>query len=462
MKRVATVLFLLVHCSASIAQNDDGFVFDDSMFDGADLFETSTEAPGNFRFQLSHQLVGNLSRHSYDTPGGDTDTQHRGLENNRLGLNVRYQNAFASGWLLQASAQARMYLQGDYEHNNPAREDREWRLNELFVQRSGPSNSFSIGRQTIVWGETIGLSVLDVINTAEYRDLTIIDIEDARLNQWLVVWDHFSDAGTWSSFINLYPEFNPVPVPGSPLFPAPPQMGGQALRLGSYDGDRELFELGTRWSRSFTGSDVAVMAARLYENPLRYTAPVDNSNRAQSHINDYTLLGFSTNRALGRLLLTLDIAYSQDVLTSTMEQLEMPDGSIAAMPGLETRDRAGLSTGFEYGITATQQVSMGLQLQRYVGLPADNAAITWLERDTQGLGLLRYSNNLSNDELIVSVTGQTALDGDEILVNLAADWRLSDALEASAQLILTRASSDSELYFLHRDVRAGLTLSWTF
>ena len=63
-------------------------------------------------------------------------------------------------------------------------------------------HSVKFGRQTVVWGETIGNSVLDVINHTEFRDFSIIDIEDARLNQWMLVWDIFQEQSSWSSFIN--------------------------------------------------------------------------------------------------------------------------------------------------------------------------------------------------------------------------------------------------------------------
>lgn len=447
-----------------------------SSFDGANLFDTTSTGPQHFRFQLSHQISGHLNRHKTSTPAGTEFQRHRGLENNRLGLNVRYQNPFASGWLLQGSAQIRAWLPGDYEYSmagqygNPERDDAEWRINELFIQRSGSRHSVSFGRQTIVWGETVGNSVLDVINTTEYRDLSIIDIEDARLNQWLLIWDMFGDQGNWSSFINLYPEFDPVPVTGSPLFPFAAQFNNQPLRLGYHHRNRTLFEAGTRWNRSFTGSDIAVMAARLYENPLRYTLPdvfapaaayqpFANGNirapvyaGAVSNINDYNLLGLSANRAIGRLLLTLDLAYSQGILSDSVNNLELPGGGSVPVPGFEKRDRLGASAGLEYGISATQQISLSVAAQKDRGT----------DQDARGNFLLRYSNNLRNDELILSATLQSQLDAEALLLFLAADYRLNDDWEISSQLVLTQADAQTPLYFLDQDVRAGVTLSWSF
>jgi hypothetical protein len=439
----------------------------DNAFDSDALFSDSNTAP-HFRFRLSHQLSVHINRHKTQAPDGSHNQRSRGLENNRVGLNVRYQNPFASGWLLQGSAQIRAWLPGDYEYSapgqygNPERDDAEWRLNELFVQRSGSRHSFSFGRQTIVWGETVGNSVLDVINTTEYRDLSIIDIEDARLNQWLLIWDMFGDKGNWSSFVNLYPEFDPVPVTGSPLFPRAVSIAGQPLRLGYHHRSKALFEAGTRWNRSFTGSDIAVMAAWLYENPLRYTLPLlapgslnsnaSAANRAVSNINNYALLGLSANRAIGRLLLTLDAAWSQGILSDSVNNLELPGGGSVPVPGFEKRDRLGLSAGMEYAITPTQQISLSVAAQQDQGR----------QKDARGNILLRYSNNLRNDELTLSATMQSQLDAEAVLLFLAANYRISDDWQVSSQLVLTRADAQNPLYFLHQDVRAGVTITWNF
>lgn len=450
LRAVSAVATLLLVVGSPLAAGSDqvpdfgDISFDDSMFDDSSLFEPATGRRfEHFTFRLSHQLLGHVNRNRQQDTLGEDVIRHRQLETNRLGLNFRYQNPVAAGWLVQASGHARLYLPGDYEHREHGLPAREFRVNELYLQRSSDRHSLRLGRQTVVWGETIGNSVLDVINTTEFRDLTIIDIEDARLNQWLVNWDYYSDNATFSSFVNLYPDFSRLPPAGSPLRADTPwQLPGRP------ESDSARFEAGTRWSRSFTGSDVAIMAAYLYENDLHYLPPAAGS-RAQAVTNDYRLIGFSANRAIGRLLLTMDLAYSHGVLLSEMlytEHSPVPEVVLVEY------NKAGSSVGFEYGISNTQQISLSVAAERYLAS----------DHDTQGNVLLRYSNSLMNENLLLSVTAQTALDGDAAVLGLDADYRVDDRLSVTTQLILTRARSDSLLYRLDQDIRAGITFTYAF
>ena len=101
-----------------------------------------------------------------------------------------------------------------------------------------------------------------------YRN-SIIDIEDARLNQWMVVWDYFGDSGQFSTFINLYPEFNPAPVRGSPFFFEP------AFNITDYDRDGWI-DLWT-FDYPLDAGDAARLSAR-----LRTVAPL--LQQAQSNL----------------------------------------------------------------------------------------------------------------------------------------------------------------------------------
>lgn len=467
-RRAISACLLLLLCSAPVLGQDEPLVldddinfdadfgFDDSLF-ADDFTESATPAwLDDFTFRLSQQLSGQLNSHGVDLAPGFSLPREAEMETNRFGINVRYQNPFAPGWLLQGSAQARVYWNEDYEYRaNDDRVDTEFRINELFVQRSFGQHSLKLGQQTVVWGETVGNSVLDVINTSEFRDLTIIDIEDARLNQIMVVWDYFGADSNLSSFVNLYPEFNPAAVRGSPFFFEPP------YNLTDYDRDGDLlFEIGTQWRKSFEGSDIAVMAAYLVENQLRYEDPLSGVGDAVARKNDFLLLGFSANRAIGRLLLAFDFAYSRGVLA---DSFNFPGtGNLASPLDLE-KDRIGTSFGFEYAINNEQNISLGILAQKTLDEKKGLApGQTLINEGVTGSWLVRYSNSLRNGDLVLSVTSQGDLEADSLLLFVGADYTIDDNWSINGQVIGITASSESPLLYFSEDLRIGVTLSYAF
>ncbi|MEX2468992.1 MAG: hypothetical protein WD396_04485 [Pseudohongiellaceae bacterium] len=441
---------------------DTDFGFDDDALFAAP-FEESAAGEGSgwlddFTVSITQQLSGQVNSHNVNLAPGFTLPRAREIETNRLGINVRYQNPFAPGWLLQGSAQSRIYWPEDYEYrSNGDSIETESRVNELFVQRSFDTQSFSLGRQTVVWGETVGNSVLDVINHVEFRDFSIIDIEDARLNQWLLVWDFFGgdNASRVSTFLNLYPEFNPAPVRGSPLFFDP------GYHLPDYSrGGKVLLEMGTQWRRSFAGSDVALMAAYLYENQLRYEPPAPGGDTARPDINDFLLLGFSANRAIGRLLLNFDLAFSHNVLA---DSFAFPGTNSLSSPVDLRKDQVGTSFGFEYGIDNEQSVSLGIQAQKLLdereGLEPGQ---TLVNQGIFGSWLVRYSNNLMNGDLVLSSTLQGDLALDSLLALIGVDYTVNDNWAIGGQLIAIAASGATPLVLFDEDLRLSATLTYSF
>jgi hypothetical protein len=433
------------------------FTFDESVF--ADAFLQESDDVGSWRdgftVRITQQLFGQINNHHSEPLPGVLVQREAEVENNRLGINVRYQYAPASGWLLQASGQARVYWRGDYEFEaNGDFTETEYRINEFFVQRSYDKYSLKFGRQTVVWGETTGNSVLDVINHIEFRDLTIIDIEDARLNQWMLVWDYFGQTSNVSTFVTLYPEFNPPPVRGSPFYFEP------AYRLTDYQrGSSLLFEVGTQVQKSFQRSDISVMAAWLYQNQPRYSAPPNGMGNADVNINDYFLLGFSANRAIGKLLLNIDLAISHGVVADTTV---LPNANLQAQSALK-KDQLGISFGFEYAISNEQNISLGIAVNKLLDATSDLApGQSLLSEEVFGTWLMRYSNSLLNSDLLVSATLQGDLAGENLLVFLAADYTVNDNWAVNGQIILLSADSSSRLALFDEDVRAGITVSYSF
>jgi len=437
---------------------DADFSFDDNIFAGAfDQEPESSSWLDPFTVKITQQLFGQSNNHSVDLAPGFTFQRESALINNRLGVNIDYQNPFAPGWLFQASGQIRVYWNDDYEfENNDDTIDTEYRLGELFLQRSIGNHSFKLGRQTVVWGETVGNSVLDVINITEARDFTVIDIEDARLNQWMLSWDYYGNSSsTLSTFINLYPDFNPPPVRGSTFFFEP------QFNITEYVRDETLFEVGTQWRKSFEGTDIALMAAYLYENQLRHDDPVSGMGDANPRKNDYTLLGFSISRAIGLLLLSFDFAYNHDVLLGTTAGV-ISNTSTGPTSDIK-KDRVGVSLGFDYAITNYQSISVGLSARKYIdeteGLTSGQ---TVTNEGVFGNALVRYSNTLLNDDLVLSGTVQTDLDADSLLIQAGANYTVNDYWAMGVQIVSLSANKDSPLFFFNEDLYLGATLTYTF
>ena len=433
--------------------------FDDDLFAGA--FDEDEEREESwldgFTVRISQQLFGQVNRHGIELLPGFSLNREPTIENNRLGVNVRYQNLFANGWVLQASAQTHIYWNEDYEYIAHGNEiETESRINEFFVQRSFGAHSIKLGNQTVVWGETVGNSVLDVINIAEFRDFTIIDIEDARLNQFMLVWDYFSEnSGNFSTFVNLYPEFNPAPVRGSPLFFDP------GFHMPDYDRNEDiLFELGSQWRWSIERSDFALMAAYLIENQLRWDPPAPGGEDGLAKKNDFLLLGASANRAIADLLLNFDLAYSHGILANSFS---LPGTTGLSAPIDETRDQIGTSIGLEYAINNEQSLSVGVQAQQLIdpneGLQPGQQA---LSEDIFGNWLLRYSNSLRNGDLVLSATVYGDLEGDSLLAQAGVDDTLDDNWSISSQIVAISGSIPSPMVLFDEDVRLGATISYSF
>lgn len=439
---------------------DDPFssVFAEALNDSPNSDSTRAAWLNGFTVKLTQQILFQTKTHdvSLRIPGGPLVTipHEADVETNRLAANVRYQYAFAPGWLLQASGFARIFLIDDYEFEALDKGlETEYRLNEFFIQRSFDTHSIKLGNQTVVWGEVDGNSVLDVINVTEFRDFSIIDIEDARLNQPMLVWDYFGDRfgerSRLSTFVTLYPEYNPPVVRGSPFFSEPP------FNITDYKRSSSLeFEAGVRWSRSFEGSDVALMAAHLIENQLSYSPPIAPGQDALSDNNAFSLIGFSANRALGSLLLNLDIAYSRGIL---INNLNIP-GIATGGETDRTRDQLGTSVGIEFAINNEQNVAVSLQAAKSLNdenQSADDHALT-------GAWLMRYSNSLMNGDLALALGLQGDLHGDFTLLQASADRTLNDRWAMGVNLILLDGVDTSPISLFAGDIRIGFNLTFSF
>ena len=94
-------------------------IFDDDLF-GNVFDEPPTQENDSWldglTVRIRQQFYGQVNSHSIEPFPGFSLPKNAEIENNRLGINFRFQNSFAPGWLFQASGQTRAFWKDDYEY----------------------------------------------------------------------------------------------------------------------------------------------------------------------------------------------------------------------------------------------------------------------------------------------------------------------------------------------------------
>jgi hypothetical protein len=451
--------------STDVLVISESFEIDENAFDN-DFEEHSSPDPepislmesfiDDFTFKLNYQAYAQANDKGELSDSGARSKQ--AVENNRFNLLIKYQKPFADGWLIQGSSQVKWFLPGDYEygeHNDPGLAEFtisdfiEFRINEIFIQKSFTNDSLKLGRQTIVWGEVQSNSVLDVVNTREFRDLSIIEIEDARLNQTMLVWEHYKENFRRTTFFNFYPEFNPLPRKGSPLYVDLP------IKLNEPKRNKYFFEAGSQFQWSFGASDFSLMAAYLYENQLRFEEAKNHSGEANAITNDYFMIGASINRAIGKVLLKMDLVYNNRVIADTLLGNKVSSKL--------TKNQLGASFGIEYAISNEQFISASVTGQYYLNQSEDVAVGERLIKDNiHDRWRLLYTHKYLNNNLTYSFLVIGSIDDESILASMALDYAIDDNWSVMGQVISTWASEVSSSVVLDEGLRFGFNLRYSF
>lgn len=146
----------------------------------------------------------------------------------------------------------------DTEDDNPSFDGD---IRELYVQKENDRLSVRVGKQVVVWGETDGDVINDVIAPRDEREFVFTDLENARMGLFMVTASLYSAWGDLFTFVTLEPGINEIPDRGDryDLTPA----GVVVHDAEPHGSDREF---GLKWKKTFHGYDVSLMAASLYRN----------------------------------------------------------------------------------------------------------------------------------------------------------------------------------------------------
>lgn len=242
-------------------------------------------------------------------------TTGAGIVNNRSSVRLEYAKYFLGDFFLQFDSKLTAFWSND--HRAKAQGDSvvlESITPEAYLQYSQPdsNNSYKLGVQKMIWGESEGGAITDVVSPRNASELFLIPLEESRLGQFMVAADRFTEHGHWSAFFVPSPRFNRYPKKGTayyrPFFP------DDAVVRSDPD-LRDRHEYGVRWKKVHDRSDFSLMAASLIENDYAYdVVGVDGGGHllVDRFARRFGMVGATFNHVRGNFQFKGEIAYKSD------------------------------------------------------------------------------------------------------------------------------------------------------
>lgn len=256
--------------------------------------------------------------YTQNTPtAGDSDK--RGLSRARpkaaLKLKGNFPDQFAVPLRVLAQGSASHDLvygvrgRNDYNATVKSSFERNINLGEAYVSAElGDGYEITLGRQTIVWGTSDNLRVVDVINPLDRRELGMVDIEDTRLALGMVRGDYVSGPWTTTALVIPHIRFHKT----APAYSPYDSSNGTAPQNDLPADELDNAELALSLRGNFSGWDISFHGANLYDD-AGHKETVDGEQRIRhARINMFGLTG---DVALGNWLLKGEAAHFDGLQT---------------------------------------------------------------------------------------------------------------------------------------------------
>lgn len=195
-------------------------------------------------------------------------------------------------------------------------------LRELYYQtKIGKGLRITLGKQQIVWGETDGLKLLDVINPQNFREFILDDFEDSRIPLWSLKSEFDIDdivaQLVWipDNTYHITQDFD-APFFTSNLFPKPPE--GVSTIFKRPERPKRFLkdsDFGVKLSTFKKGWDISVNYFYYYDdlpafyNRLDFNNPSEPSVIISPEYERQHLIGGTFNKVVGSSTLRGELAY---------------------------------------------------------------------------------------------------------------------------------------------------------
>ncbi len=382
----------------------------------ADLFSTA-------RFTLKHEV-------SYKTE------EVAGIQINRSSFRLEYSRFFLENYYLQFDTKVNSFWSNDHRAEAEEKESLvETYTKEAFLQASFGNTSIKGGIQIMIWGESDGGAITDVISPRDYSEFILISLEESRIGQPMLILDQFSDIGDWSFFYIPDPKFNEYPEEGTAFYYDP--FNGQVVYRDGTSDDPE-HEYGMRWKKTFGKSDIALMAASLMENDYVYRLDgITTSGKMLITRTEqrFTMVGITFNYAKGNFLYKGEIGR------------KMPLSYNNSAYQIIERDVVDTALGVEYSPGGSYTL----------GMEAVNSHVQEWSEEIQGVHentsslVLVWSKNFLNEDLSVNWMSSYTNPDESFVHSLTSSYKWNDNVTTDFEAFYPDIRDEESGYWVYRD-----------
>lgn len=235
------------------------------------------------------------------------------------------------------------------QHDDLDDDQDEIDIRELYADLPSGETHWRIGRQQIVWGQSDGLKVLDVVNPQDLREFILPEFDKSRIPLWSVNGElpaghHGVLTVVWIPDL----EFDKLPDPGSRfeltsplLVPAAPLPATPVLLepLVEPDNNLENHEIGLRYSTFVNGWDITLnYLYHWHDRPVLYRTVQPDGLHIQPRYRRNHLIGGTLSNAFGDFVLRVEAginSHTYHLSTSLEHQGISQSEELASVIGLD-------------------------------------------------------------------------------------------------------------------------------
>jgi hypothetical protein len=363
-------------------------------------------------------------------------TRPDGIKSNRTSLRLEYSRSIGPHFFVQLDTKQTLFWGEDHraQAENKAMTTENF-TREAFCQASFADTSIKAGVQILIWGESEGGAITDVISPRDYSEAFFVSLEESRIGQPMILVDQFTPLGDVSAFFIPDPKFNTYPGDNTAYhydeFDDP-------VGYRKEDSEARDYEFGGRWKKTFGQSDVALMAANLIENDYIYRfdgVDADGAMLITKKKERFTLAGLTFNYGRGSFLYKGEIG------------MKFPQHFNNADLQIEKRDVLDAAIGLEYSPGGAY--TLGLELVNRHVMDWDSDLVGVRENATNVV--LLWEKDFINETFSVSWISIYSTPDEGFLHTLRTTYKWTDQLSLKFEAFCPDISDPENSLWVYRD-----------